>query len=254
MRGGELSAKILIFQHVPHEILGTFDPLLKRRGVRMRYVNFSRGSVESINLDSYDGLIVLGGPMSVNQLDEYPHLKEEIYWIKKAIEKNLFVLGICLGAQLISKALGGEVTKSPSPEIGWFDIQLNSEGKKDPLFEFFNETQKIFQWHGDAFSIPEGAVNLASSKGCPHQAFRYGKNVYGFQFHLEVNQDLIERWLDNEVNESELNKHKSYMDIPRIKKETGEYLDSLKALSDKTFALFLKIVGIEEKDLKLKSR
>ncbi|MEC8624435.1 MAG: type 1 glutamine amidotransferase [Bdellovibrionota bacterium] len=249
-----MSSKILIFQHVPHEILGTFDPLLKRRGVRMRYVNFSRGNVDSINLESYDGLIVLGGPMSVNQLDEYPHLKEEIYWIKKAIEQDLFVLGICLGAQLISKALGGEITKSPSPEIGWFDIKLNNEGKEDPLFEFFDENQKIFQWHGDAFSIPEGAVNLASSTNCPHQAFRYGQKVYGFQFHLEVNQDLIERWLDNEVNESELEKHSRYMDIPRIRKETEQYLGPLQVLSDKTFALFLKIVGVVEKEIKLKSR
>ena len=249
-----MGAKILIFQHVPHEILGTFDPLLKKRGVRMRYVNFSRGVVDSINLDNYDGLIVLGGPMSVNELDQYPHLKEEMYWIKKAIDQDLFVLGICLGAQLISKALGGEITKSPSPEIGWFDIKLNSEGKEDPLFEFFDETQKIFQWHGDAFSIPKGAINLASSVGCPHQAFRYGKKVYGFQFHLEVNRGLIDRWLDHEVNKSELERHEKNMDIPLIRKETEKYLNSLQMLSDKTFTLFLKIVGITEKDIKLKSR
>ena len=155
-------------------------------------------------------------------------------------------------AQLILSPWG-EVRHS-LPEIGWFDVELTSEGEKDPLFEFFKSTQKIFQWHGDMFSIPKGAVHLASSKHCKNQAFRYGKNVYGFQFHMEVNHGLIERWLDEKVNASELEKHKENMNIPLIREESLKYLNPLQNLSDKTFSLFLTLMGIQEKDVKLSSR
>lgn len=249
-----MGRKVLIFQHVPHEILGTFDPLLKSEGIRMKYINFSRQTDVDINLDSYDGLIILGGPMSVNQSDQYPHLEEEIRWIKKALEKDLFVLGICLGAQLLSRALGGKVSKNPVTEIGWYDVELTDGGLKDPLLKHFNSVEKIFQWHGDTFSIPKDCVHLAKSKGCENQAFRYGKKVYGLQFHLEVSRELIERWLNVEANALELARHKDYIDPDLIREETENCVDNLKHLSNKTFSAFLKIVGIERKRFKFSSR
>ena len=249
-----MTRKVLVFQHVPHEVSGTFDPLLKQVGVRIKYVNFSRQKEVKLNLDSYEGIIILGGPMNVEDSDRYPHLTQEIEWIKKALEKDLFILGICLGAQLLSKALGGEVTKNSVKEIGWYDVALTEAGKKDPFFQYFKNVEKIFQWHGNTFSIPESCVHLAHSKTCRNQAFKYGNRVYGVQFHLEVSRALIERWLDLEFNGEELLKHKNDIDVDLIRNETEKHISELSQLSEKTFSSFIEFVGVQGKKIKLTSR
>ena len=101
-------------------------------------------------------------------------------------------------------SLGAEVQRNPVKEIGWYDVTPTAEGEKDPLFSCFNGTEKIFQWHGDTFDIPHGAVHLATSPECPNQAFRYGERTYGLQFHLEVDEPLIHRWLKTPVHMREL--------------------------------------------------
>ncbi len=188
-------AKVLVLQHVAVEVLGTLNPLLRAEGFRIQYVNFGRYPHAQPSLDGYHGLIVLGGPMNVDQVDAHPHLATELRLIQKAIERGMPILGICLGAQLIAKALGARVERSPQAEIGWYDVSPTADGHHDPLFGFFRKTEKLFQWHGDTFEIPSGAAHLAASPACAAQAFRYGSNVYGFQFHLEVDEPLVERWL-----------------------------------------------------------
>jgi GMP synthase (glutamine-hydrolysing) len=171
--------RLLVFQHVPHEILGTFNPLLKQAGFRIRYINFGRTPDAAPNVEKYDGLIVLGGPMCVSQMDSHPHLQTEINAIHQAMELRMPVLGICLGAQLIATALGAKVHKNPVKEIGWYEVAPTPAGERDPLFKRFNGTEKIFQWHGDTFDIPHGAEHLAASPDCANQAFRYGDRTYG---------------------------------------------------------------------------
>ncbi len=156
-------SKLLVFRHVAHEILGTLDPLLRNSGFRMKYVNFERNPDAKPKISNYDGLIVLGGPMNVDQTRQYPNLVTEIEIIKRAIDSQKPVLGICLGSQLLAKALGAEVRKNKKPEIGWYDVTPTSEGRKDDLISRFDGTEKIFQWHDDTFELPNGAVHLASS-------------------------------------------------------------------------------------------
>lgn len=246
--------KILVCQHVPYEILGTFNPLLKRAGFRIRYVNFGRHPDAEPPLEGYHGLVILGGPMNVDQEASHPHLKTEIRLIEQAIRGKLTVLGICLGAQLIAKALGAAVKKSPQKEIGWYDVTPTEKAKTDPLFRHFGATEKIFQWHGDTFDIPRGAIPLARSKTCPNQAFRFGKNVYALQFHLEVDERLVERWLKVPRHLNELKALEGRIDPETIRRDTRDHIAHLKVLSDKTFGEFIKLLGIPKKAKRLPSR
>src|SRR3954462_10682838 len=116
--------------------------------------------------------------MSVNQTADYPHLDTEMRLIEQALGKDLPVLGICLGAQLIAKTLGAAVFENKEKEIGWDDVSPTANATRDPLLTHVKTTEKIFQWHGDTFDLPTGALHLASSSRCEQQAFRYGENVY----------------------------------------------------------------------------
>ena len=124
--------KILVFQHVPYEILGTFDPMIRDRGFRVRYINFGRDPDSVPNVTKYDGLIVLGGPMNVGQADDYPHLKTELEALRIALDNEIPIMGICLGAQLLAKTLGARVSRCPEKEIGWYDVTPTEEGLEDP--------------------------------------------------------------------------------------------------------------------------
>lgn len=235
--------RILVFQHVAFELLGTLNPLFKSYGFRIRYVNYSRDPEATPTLDGYHGLVVLGGPMGVEDGAEHPHLETEKERILHAIEAGVPVLGICLGAQLIAHALGAQVGPNPRKEIGWYDVSLTEEGRKDPVMRHFAETERIFQWHGDTFEIPPGAVHLARSPDCENQAFRYGTNVYGFQFHLEVDERVIERWLAVPVHRREIESLNGQIDPEAIRAETPDRIARLKRLSDRTFGEFIRLFG-----------
>jgi GMP synthase (glutamine-hydrolysing) len=250
--------RLLVFQHVPHEILGTFNPLLKQAGFRIRYVNFGRTPDATPNVEKYDGLIILGGPMCVDQVDSHPHLLTEIAAIRQALELQMPVLGICLGAQLIATALGAKVRKNPSKEIGWYDVTPTKAGLDDPLFSCFNGTEKIFQWHGDTFDIPHGAEHLATSPDCANQAFRFGDRTYGLQFHLEVNEALIERWLKTPVHIRELEAlavtEGSAMTPENIMAETPRYIENTARLGSELFGEYIRLFSSRTRRVALPSR
>lgn len=246
--------KLLVCQHVPFEILGTLDPLFRQAGFRIRYVNFGRHPHFQPNLDGYRGLVILGGPMSVDQVEEHPHLATEVRLIEAAIGRGLPVLGICLGAQLIAKTLGARVCANMEKEIGWYDVSVTEAGRRDRLFHHARETERIFQWHGDTFDVPSGAVRLARSTACENQAFRYGENVYGLQFHLEVNEPLIERWLRVPQHRRELEELKGRIDPEAIRAETPRSIGRSRALSDRVFGEFIELFGLPAKRRALPSR
>lgn len=142
-------------------------------------------------IDSFDMLIILGGHMSVNDEKKYPWLKDEIAFIKSAIEADKCVVGICLGAQLISKTLGGDVMRNPHKEIGWFPVK-KSIWLDNQLADFLPLYYTTFHWHSDIFTIPEGAVKIMESEACENQAFVYKNKVIAFQYHMEMRpQDLL---------------------------------------------------------------
>ncbi len=138
------------------------------------------------DLDGFDWLIVMGGPMGVYDEDQYPWLKEEKDFIRRAVEDGKVVLGICLGAQLIAEVMGARVEKNAHREIGWFPIEPSLEISGTILNGLFSPGFEVFHWHGDTFGIPGGAVPLASSSACRNQGFILGNRVIGLQFHLET--------------------------------------------------------------------
>lgn len=237
--------RLLVFQHVPHEILGTLDPLFRGFGFRIRYVNFGRDPYARPSLAGYHGLVVLGGPMNVDETGRYPHLATEVELIGEAIAAGLPVLGICLGGQLIARALGAPVGRSPVKEIGWHDLSPTGAAREDPVLSHLEEDAKIFQWHGDTFAIPDGAVHLAVSPGCENQAFRYGERVYGLQFHLEVDRPMIERWLRVPENLEEIRRMKGATSPERILAETPLYIEETTRLADRVFSSFIRLFGVE---------
>jgi GMP synthase-like glutamine amidotransferase len=137
---------------------------------------------------SFDWLLIMGGPMGVNDEKLFPWLKQEKKLIEDAIKNNKKVLGICLGAQLIAAVLGSSVRKNRYREIGWFPLSFTPEALKSPLSILLSEPVMAFHWHSDMFEIPPGAVGLASSKACAHQAFMLNNQVLGLQFHLEITE------------------------------------------------------------------
>jgi GMP synthase (glutamine-hydrolysing) len=254
VRGGMARPKILVFQHVPYEPLGTLDPLLKAAGFRIRYVNFSRDPHQRPALDKYEALIVLGGPMNAHQIETYPNLATETEVIREAVDAGMSVLGICLGAQLLAKALGGRVARNEQREVGWYDVRLTAEGQADPVISGFAASQRVFQWHEDGIGLPDGAVHLASSPASHVQAFRYGEHAYGFQFHLEVDASLVERWLTVPANQPLLTAEAGHVDPQRIRRQTGRWISGLEALSRETFSRWIDRFDIAPRRRALPSR
>lgn len=244
---------VLVVQHVPHEILGTFHPLLKEAGIRIRYANFGREPHPKLEMKRYDGLVVLGGPMGVYEADRYPHLRHEMDCIREAVESGKPVLGICLGAQLTAAALGAEVTRHQEREIGWYDLSPTSEGRADPVLREMGAAARVFQWHGDTFGIPPGAVRLAGSAVCENQAFRYGDNVYGFQFHLEVDEPLVERWLSVDSNRKDVESMGGAPFVDKVRAETRERIGALKELSRNVFGRYLELFSTRRRSTVLSS-
>ena len=161
-----------------------------------RYVRPFAGEPIPKDLSGWDGLIALGGSMSANDGERLGFIADELRLLTKVLEAGMPALGICLGAQLIAKAAGAEVTAGEEKEIGWYPLTLTEEGEKDRLLDGLPGTFPVFQWHGETFDIPRGAVCLAGSERYSNQAFRLGEKVYGLQFHLETTQPMITEWLD----------------------------------------------------------
>ena len=186
-------------QHAEHEGLGCIEPWLRERGHRVAATRLQRGE-ELPHVDDFDWLIAMGGPMNIYEHDRHPWLIREKFLIRDACVKKKKVLGICLGAQLVADVLGGPVTQSREQEIGWFDVTLDAEAEKSPLFGGFPQRFAAFHWHGDTFAYPPGSTPLMRSEACERQAFSWGQGrVLGLQFHLEVELDDARRWLETDA-------------------------------------------------------
>jgi len=145
-----------------------------------------------------DGLIFMGGPMSVNE--GLPYLEAELAILRRSLDYDQPVLGVCLGSQLLARAAGARVYANGRKEIGWYDVTLTPAGEMDPLLGELNPRESVFHWHGETFDLPAGAEWLACSDACRNQAFRLGTNAYGLQFHLEVTPAMIEDWQRQDAN------------------------------------------------------
>lgn len=239
--------KVIVFKHVAQENLGQILPVLKKEAFRIRYVNFHREPEAAPSLEKYQGLIVLGGWMGVYEMDDYPHLKLECKLIEEALKREIPVLGVCLGSQILAHVLGARVRKHTERESGWREIQLTKDGLSDPLLSHFGEKATVFQMHGDTFDIPQGAVHLARSEVCEGQAFRYGKKAYGLQFHLEANKEMIDRFLREEKNRNELIEFAGVGAVENLERDTGKFLPGSYKLAENTFSRFIELFGLPER-------
>ena len=204
---------VMIIKHIEIEGPGLIEDCLKEEKIPYQILNLESG-VHLPKPDDCAGIVILGGPMNVYEEDRYPFLREEDLFIKEAIQRGKAVLGICLGAQLVAKALGAKVTKALVKEIGWFDVSLTKVGSRDPLFSRLPKTFPVFQWHEDTFDLPSAGKLIATSNPILHQAFRYGENAYGFQFHLEVTEEMIHEWM--KTYEDEFNGSQAPL-LPKLK-------------------------------------
>ena len=188
--------RIHYLQHVPFEDLANIGIWAADRGHAVEGSRLYHGDAFPV-LDSLDLLVILGGPMSVDDDGVYPWLSQEKQFINEAIGCGKLVLGICLGGQLVARALGARVVRNPHKEIGWFPLSLTDDGRNSPFFRDFPREFLAFHWHGDTFAIPNSARRLAGSVACSNQAFQYGDNVLAMQFHLEYSVGSITRMIDH---------------------------------------------------------
>jgi GMP synthase-like glutamine amidotransferase len=178
------------FQHVPFEGLGSIEPWLLSHGFELTYTRFYESSALP-DPNEIDLLIIMGGPMSVNDEGTFPWLKLEKQFVREMVSLGKPILGICLGAQLIASALGANVYANPMKEIGWFTIHAQTSNNHDCAFRF-PASETVFHWHGETFDLPPGAIRLARSEACLNQAFQIGERIIGLQFHLETTTALAQ--------------------------------------------------------------
>lgn len=182
--------RIHYLQHVPFEGLGIIENWIQSKGYELTFTRFYKND-RLPEVEEFDWLIIMGGPMSVNEEDKYSWLIKEKLLIKKAVDSGKIVMGICLGAQLIANVLGSKIYQNNLKEIGWFPVK-KIEIKGRSIFSDFPEQFLAFHWHGETFDLPEGSIHLASSECCKNQAFLYKDKVLGLQFHFEMNEKNIQ--------------------------------------------------------------
>jgi GMP synthase-like glutamine amidotransferase len=185
-----LSKNVLVVQNIGCEHLGNLSRLFESDGYNISLLNSQKDSIPT-EINSYSGIIILGGPMSV--YDNYDYLKDQQKLIKTAVDMQIPTLGICLGSQLIAESLGGTVYPGNLKEIGWYNIEITENGNRDIFNGVKSFKNKVFQWHGDTFHLPESAIILAKSDTYV-QAFRINSAI-GIQFHIEINESMIEEWI-----------------------------------------------------------
>jgi len=185
--------EILIFRHAPHEGPGYLAEYLDRRKLPHRLIRIDQNDPIPTSLDGIPGIVLMGGPMSVN--DKLPWIPKVTRLIREAVEADRPVLGHCLGGQLISKALGGVITKNPVKEIGWLPVTTVQSSSTPNWLRALPDEFDVLQWHGETFSLPDGATHLLRSRDCANQAFVLG-NTIGFQCHIEMTSAMVREWVD----------------------------------------------------------
>jgi GMP synthase (glutamine-hydrolysing) len=229
--------QVLVFQHDPFQDLGYFAEVLERHRTDYRVVRMFHGENPAEHWERVRALIVLGGPMSAEDEECYPFLRWEKRIIRAAIDESIPILGVSLGAQLIAAALGAAVFQGRVREIGWNPISITPHGQVDSLLGYLPECATVFQWHGDGFDLPPGAIRLASSVHYETQAFRLRKNIYGLQFHLEVTPVMIGRWLEERSKDLA---QAPYVLPDKIRADTLSYAPALKYYGERFFSEFIR--------------
>jgi GMP synthase-like glutamine amidotransferase len=231
--------RVLVIQHEAGGGLGYLGEALERRGAALEIVHVYDGDALP-DPTGYDLLLVLGGVMNVYQEDDYPWLADEVRAIQAMVAAKTPVLGVCLGGQLLARALGAQVHLGGVREIGLIPIALTDAGRADPLFAGLENGLAAVEWHYDTFAIPSGAVALAASATCAHQAFRFGDCAYGVQFHPEITPSMLAEWI-REGRDSE-----PEVDWETFQQQAETKADTLRAQAERLMDNLLRVVNSKE--------
>lgn len=237
--------RVKVLRHAAHDVLGSLDVVLRSERLQLEVVDCFADDWPDVERGGFDpadvaGLIVMGGTMNVDQTDRFGFLATEIDWLRAAVDAELPTLGICLGAQLLAKALGARVRANPVQEIGWYPIDLLSETSADGLFSGSGPRETVFHWHGETFDLPPGAVLLAQGETCRHQAFRYGPGAYGLQFHPEMTGEMVDKWLTAPHMCAQL-ASLDYIDPDEIRRRTPAGLAAMHPFAQRLFRGFAEL-------------
>jgi len=229
---------ILFIKHIDIEGPGTLGEFFNNQtSWQTKIVELENGEMLP-PLGECNSIISLGGPMNVYETDKYPFLSIEEEFLKEALDKEVPVLGICLGAQLLAKAAGAAVRRADQEEIGWYNVSLTEDGIRDTLFDNLGRTPEVFQWHRDTFDIPQRGVLLATSDICRNQAVRIGRSAWALQFHLEMTPEMLEMWFD--YYPVDLDKNKLLVECFKKK-------DSYQRQADLIYFNFARVIATQSK-------
>ena len=231
-------ADICVLQNVHCEDLGLIEQILPGYGLTPHYVQTFAGEPVPKKLKNAAGLVIMGGPMSVYDHRQYPFLLDAMKLIDQVLKAEKPVLGICLGSQLLAAALGADIRRGPQKEIGWHEVELSAASRSDRMWTGVEPRFMGYHWHGDIFSLPDGAMSLASSQLTRHQAFSYGDRVYGLLFHMEVTEKMVQDMVGTFADELDQEK----LDGREILAQTNQYIQSLQGIGYTAFQNWAALV------------
>ncbi len=226
----------VVLRHVAFEDLGLLAPILNAAGWHPSYCEAPTEDLADPSIERADLLIVLGGPIGVYETKAYPFLRQEIALLERRLAANRPTLGICLGAQLMARALGARVFAGPVKEIGWGRLQLTSAGLASCLEPLAEEGATVLHWHGDTFDLPEGATRLARNAHYENQAFAFGSHALALQFHAEADPRRLEEWYVGHAIELSA----AGISIPELRAETAGVAGRLQTQTQRIFGEWLK--------------
>lgn len=230
----------LAIRHITFEDLGSFGAVLAARGIELRYVEAGIHDLASLDPDSPDLLVVLGGPIGAYEEASYPFILDELRLLERRLARDLPTLGICLGAQLMARALGARVFPGPAKEIGWTPLALTPAGTASPLAHLSGERTSMLHWHGDTFDLPAGATLLASTDLCRHQAYAWGSSTLAFQCHPEARTVDLERWYIGHAAELAA----AGLSVPELRAAGRRFGPALETQGALCFSAWLNVVSL----------
>ena len=231
-------AEFLVIQHEPLEGPGTIAEEIRASGHTLRILRLDQKEKVPADPTPFVGLVVMGGAMGVYDQDKFPHVKEEIALLGKAVQADKPVLGICLGAQLLAAAVGAEV-KAGEKEIGWFPVHKMPDACKDPVLRRLPENFQALMWHGDHFPLPKGAIHLLATQKCACAGFRFGKKAYGLVPHLEMTAAMIDEMVSSSRKELAV----AQVEPAQILEDSSEYAEPTEELARTMWKAWVGLAG-----------